>query len=170
MKKGTLISQNSFFFSVGERIRTPDLLVRSQTLYPAELRPHLSHSQVLFPDCLIIIAHITGECKRFFKFRIFCLFRPLPCTVDSTKFFPSTHSASKSSTYPFYFVKVYKKLRILIFCKNSELLSCRQPESNRYGRLVPQDFKSCASASSAMPAYALTRKRPEWDSNPRPPP
>ena len=74
MKKGTLISQNSFFFSVGERIRTPDLLVRSQTLYPAELRPHLSHSQVLFPDCLIIIAHITGECKRFFKFRIFCLF------------------------------------------------------------------------------------------------
>ena len=26
---------------VGERIRTPDLLVRSQTLYPAELRPHI---------------------------------------------------------------------------------------------------------------------------------
>ena len=26
--------------SVGEKIRTPDLLVRSQTLYPAELRPH----------------------------------------------------------------------------------------------------------------------------------
>ena len=25
---------------VGERIRTPDLLVRSQTLYPAELRTH----------------------------------------------------------------------------------------------------------------------------------
>ena len=41
MKKGTLISQNSFFFSVGERIRTPDLLVRSQTLYPAELNAHL---------------------------------------------------------------------------------------------------------------------------------
>ena len=28
------------FMSVGEKIRTPDLLVRSQTLYPAELRPH----------------------------------------------------------------------------------------------------------------------------------
>ncbi len=26
--------------NVGEKIRTPDLLVRSQTLYPAELRPH----------------------------------------------------------------------------------------------------------------------------------
>ena len=31
-------------------------------------------------------------------------------------------------------------------------LLCRRPESNRYGRLVPQDFKSCASASSATPA------------------
>ena len=29
------------FFSVGEKIRTPGLLVRSQTLYPAELRPHI---------------------------------------------------------------------------------------------------------------------------------
>ena len=28
-------------FNVGEKIRTPDLLVRSQTLYPAELRPHI---------------------------------------------------------------------------------------------------------------------------------
>ena len=30
---------------------------------------------------------------------------------------------------------------------------CRRPESNRYERLVPQDFKSCASASSATAAY-----------------
>ncbi len=29
---------------------------------------------------------------------------------------------------------------------------CRGPESNRYGSLLPQDFKSCASASSATPA------------------
>ena len=29
---------------------------------------------------------------------------------------------------------------------------CRRPESNRHGRLVPQDFKSCASASSATAA------------------
>ena len=30
--------------------------------------------------------------------------------------------------------------------------NCRRPGSNRYERLVPQDFKSCASASSATPA------------------
>ncbi len=30
---------------------------------------------------------------------------------------------------------------------------CRGPESNRYGSHLPQDFKSCASASSATPAY-----------------
>ncbi len=29
---------------------------------------------------------------------------------------------------------------------------CRRPESNRYDRFGPQDFKSCASASSATPA------------------
>lgn len=37
-----------FFLYVGEKIRTPDLLVRSQTLYPAELHPHnatISHSK-----------------------------------------------------------------------------------------------------------------------------
>ena len=34
---------------------------------------------------------------------------------------------------------------------------CRGPESNRYGSHLPQDFKSCASASSATPAH-LERK------------
>ena len=34
---------------------------------------------------------------------------------------------------------------------------CRRPESNRHGRLVPQDFKSCASASSATAAYKMNR-------------
>ena len=46
---------------------------------------------------------------------------------------------------------------------------CRGPESNRYGSHLPQDFKSCASASSATPALELL-----WsgrrDSNPRPQP
>src|SRR6476659_7339893 len=35
---------------------------------------------------------------------------------------------------------------------------CRGPESNRYGSHLPQDFKSCASASSATPALFLERK------------
>jgi hypothetical protein len=34
-------------------------------------------------------------------------------------------------------------------------LWCRGPESNRYGLLGPQDFKSCASASSATPAFTI---------------
>jgi hypothetical protein len=33
---------------------------------------------------------------------------------------------------------------------------CRRPESNRYDLLGPQDFKSCASASSATPANTFT--------------
>ena len=37
---------------------------------------------------------------------------------------------------------------------------CRRPESNRYDRLGSQDFKSCASASSATPAEWM-----EKDSN-----
>ena len=32
---------DSFFFDVRERIRTPDTLVRSQVLYPAELHTHI---------------------------------------------------------------------------------------------------------------------------------
>ena len=35
------------------------------------------------------------------------------------------------------------------------LMKCREPESNRYGSHLPQDFKSCASASSATPAYLI---------------
>ena len=31
-------------------------------------------------------------------------------------------------------------------------LECRRPESNRYGKLIPRDFKSRASANSATPA------------------
>ncbi len=38
MKKALAIIRKDL--NVGERIRTPGLLVRSQTLYPAELRPH----------------------------------------------------------------------------------------------------------------------------------
>ena len=40
VKKHLEISRSALFLNVGEKIRTPDLLVRSQTLYPAELSPH----------------------------------------------------------------------------------------------------------------------------------
>ena len=34
----------------------------------------------------------------------------------------------------------------------SDVSKCRRPESNRYGKLIPRDFKSRASANSATPA------------------
>jgi hypothetical protein len=40
---------------------------------------------------------------------------------------------------------------------------CRRPESNRYGRLSPQDFKSCASACSATPALNGTNRARTYD-------
>ena len=48
----------SDLFSVGEKIRTPGLLVRSQTLYPAELRPHIQLSY------LTIQMLFTSKCRR----------------------------------------------------------------------------------------------------------
>ncbi len=50
---------------------------------------------------------------------------------------------------------------------------CRESESNRYGDHSPQDFKSCASASSATPAKQIAikiKKSGRRGSNPRPPP
>ena len=44
MKKGPASASPS---NVGEKIRTPGLLVRSQTLYPAELRPHMIELSLL---------------------------------------------------------------------------------------------------------------------------
>ncbi len=82
-QKKNLKSFSTFEVSnVREKIRTPDTLVRSQVLYPAELHVHTSSKYYIFEAC-----------------------------------------------------------------------KCWRPESNRYGRLVPQDFKSCASACSATPAY-----------------
>ena len=43
-KKAPRDFRSAFFLNVGEKIRTPDLLVRSQTLYPAELRPHIKET------------------------------------------------------------------------------------------------------------------------------
>ena len=63
---------------------------------------------------------------------------------------------------PFLFIVSIDRFIVSLYSRNiktkKELTKsmssfiCRRPESNRYGRLVPQDFKSCASASSATPA------------------
>ena len=53
-------------FSVPGGIRTPDLLVRSQSLYPAELQAHLIYNLNLSTD--IIIAQVGIFVKCFFHF------------------------------------------------------------------------------------------------------
>lgn len=45
------------FFHAAEKIRTPDTLVRSQVLYPAELLPHIIQRK--------IILQLFGNCKSF---------------------------------------------------------------------------------------------------------
>ena len=54
-------------------------------------------------------------------------------------------------------------LKNLKSLEDSRLFKCRRPESNRYGRLVPQDFKSCASASSATAAFLMMFSHHKWD-------
>ena len=51
------------FPGTAEGIRTPDLLVRSQTLYPTELQPHVNS----LADSLIMIAQLDRECKQNLK-------------------------------------------------------------------------------------------------------
>ena len=62
--KKHLLSQ--MLFGTAEGIRTPDLLVRSQTLYPTELQPHFEVF-VRLPDGLISIAQEAGFDKPFFE-------------------------------------------------------------------------------------------------------
>ena len=47
-----------------EGIRTPDLLVRSQTLYPAELLAHrlFSHSPIIIDDTKILVNPFLKVC------------------------------------------------------------------------------------------------------------
>ena len=44
------------------------------------------------------------------------------------------------------------RVQYLLFNYLNTNVLCRGPESNRHGSHPPQDFKSCASASSATPA------------------
>ena len=49
-----------------EGIRTPDLLVRSQTLYPAELLAHVGSVFCSFPDCLTSIPRKSPSVNNYF--------------------------------------------------------------------------------------------------------
>ena len=65
------------FFNVREKIRTPDLLVRSQTLYPAELRAHI-HFIVSEDFCTsatkLSIAQCIPSVNNFSNFLLFYYF------------------------------------------------------------------------------------------------
>ena len=69
----TNVTQVSFPYSIFEilgvprGIRTPDLLVRSQSLYPAELWAHFLLRTVVLTT-IAIISHLLQLVKRFFEF------------------------------------------------------------------------------------------------------
>ena len=83
-----------------EGTRTPDLLIRSQSLYPTELLAHISHRmlgyysipvpkmQVFFRNslkCLNIVPHLLKKCKCFFRFfQLFYL--PLRAALTASVF------------------------------------------------------------------------------------
>ena len=56
-----------WIFGTPKGTRTPDLLIRSQSLYPTELSAHVHHSRRLD-----IIAQLLPKCKHYFSF--FALF------------------------------------------------------------------------------------------------
>ena len=73
------IVQNTLANSVGtaEGIRTPDLLVRSQSLYPTELQPHTAEGSHF--DSLLIIAQLFSNCKSILPFfQVFFPSRHIP--------------------------------------------------------------------------------------------
>ena len=54
------MSQAVLKYGALQRIRIPDLLIRSQTLYPAELAAHMSYNSV-------IISQQKNKIKSFFE-------------------------------------------------------------------------------------------------------
>ena len=58
-----------FLIGTPKGTRTPDLLIRSQSLYPTELSAH-----VAFLKRLNTIAHLSQKCKYFFRKKHFFYF------------------------------------------------------------------------------------------------
>ncbi len=75
-----------------EGIRTPDLLVRSQTLYPAELR---AHSQIFFGHLIptqLIIPYIFTLVNHFLKFLLTISTSLVICSILDIILFAFTSS------------------------------------------------------------------------------
>ena len=96
---------------------------------------------------------------------------PWSQTKCSTKlsYFPYITNAPKGSRTPNLLIRSQTLYPVELWVLN--IKQCRGPESNRYGDHSPQDFKSCASASSATPAlFPGLQESGKRGSNPRPPP
>ena len=91
--------------------------------------------------------------------------KKLTCTF--LKLSQSLNYAPKGSRTPNLLIRSQTLYPVELWVLN--IKQCRGPESNRYGDHSPQDFKSCASASSATPARLLWQSG-KRGSNPRPPP
>ena len=59
MESQAIWDATALFCGAPEVIRTPDLLVRSQTLYPAELRARVFNNLASIPDPFDRLAHGT---------------------------------------------------------------------------------------------------------------
>ena len=84
---------------------------------------------------------------------------PWSQTKCSTKlsYFPYITNAPKGSRTPNLLIRSQTLYPVELWVLN--IKQCRGPESNRYGDHSPQDFKSCASASSATPAISLMERK-----------
>ena len=81
-----------WFFGTPKGTRTPDLLIRSQSLYPTELSAHVRSTR------LAIIAQLFRKCKHYFRF--FCTFFKNVVLLQNTTFSISSSSNMNKSRHP----------------------------------------------------------------------
>ena len=141
---------------MSEKIRTPDTLVRSQVLYPAELHSHLL-------ACTFVQMPATGiEPVPYCYDRILSPAR-LPVPPRRQVVFCAS---SKSSVHLSDEVAVTFRIHNIANFKNSNLRN----GTNRARTCDPLLVRQVLSQLSYDPRSNFRYKRPQRDSNPRPPP
>ena len=100
---------------------------------PAELRPQnlITGREDRIRTCDPLVPN-----QVLYQAELLPVYMARPAGVEPTTFWSVVRRSIQLSYGRIYFSKKW----------------CRGPESNRYGSHLPQDFKSCASASSATPA------------------
>ena len=124
------------------RIRTCDPYVPNVVLYQTELLPDI----VIF-NLIVKKSSPISDDFYYRENRIRTCDPLVPNQVlYQTELFPD-NAPSRSRTYNLL-IRSQTLYPVALWVH----IQCRGPESNRYGDHSPQDFKSCASASSATPA------------------